>query len=213
MTVNTRYKILPRFPKHVIEEIEKTYNEKIGDDRVDSFVEDYKQIQPNLKVAILDCNIKLSEFKNTVSFLMSKPNSGMAICHTDKSRDFAVNIPIRVNPDKGDFIAGRFESLSDYPKGELQFSEKSHTLEDFKKEYPHYADPSHPWYVDRINTGLKWDYDEKYFENVKMYHPIFINTEMPHSYINDDDEWRVIGSLELKERDLKKALQILDKWV
>ena len=219
MTMNTRYKKLPKFPKHVVEAVEKTYNEKIGDDRISDFTNQYGNIQPHLKIGIFDCNIALDEFKNHITFLMSKPNSGIAIPHTDKSRDFGINIPIRVNLDKGDFISGRFESLSDYPVGKHQYPANPDNLEYYKKKYPHYYDPEHHHYIGSpesgsvTSPGLRWDYDERYFENVKMDHPLFINTTMPHSYVNDDDEWRVIGSLELKERDLKKVLHLVDKWV
>jgi hypothetical protein len=43
--------------------------------------------------------------------------------------------------------------------------------------------------------------------------PIFINTGLPHSWINDDDEHRVLASLFLKTEDFEEASRIVDQWV
>lgn len=110
----------------------------------------------------------------------------MGIPHTDKSRSFCLNVPIRVNGNKSDYIAGKFESLADYPDPE------TFTLEG--------------------RTGLKFEYDEKYFERVEMDTPIFINTGLPHSWINNDEGYRVLTSLFFKTENFEEASDIVEKW-
>lgn len=185
--MTTRYKKLPNFPQRVTDLLLQKYDEEIGDGRVADYPNQFTTIQPHLKMVGFPVEMDLPEFDPYVIFLISDPNSGMGIPHTDKSRDFCLNIPIRVNLDKGDYIAGRFESLSDYPEPE------SFVLEG--------------------KTGLKFEYDEKYFENVRMDTPIFINTGLPHSWINDDDHYRVLASLYFKTRDVEEASRIVDQWV
>lgn len=182
----TRYKKLPNFPQRVTDLLLQKYDEEIGDDRVATCDNQISSIQPHLKMVGFNIDLGLPEFDPFVIFLISDPNSGMGIPHTDKSRDFCLNIPIRVNVNKGDYVAGKFESLSDYPEPE------AFTLEG--------------------KTGLRFDYDENYFENIKMDNPIFINTGLPHSWINDDDEYRVLASLYFKTRDVEEAAQIVEKW-
>ena len=184
--MTTRYKILPNFPQHVINAVVNKYNKEIGN-KVDDYPNQLPTAVSNLKVIQVLMDIDLPEFKPAVLFLISKPNSGLGIPHIDRSRNFSLNIPIQVNPDKGHYIAGRFELLSDYP------------------------DPKPRMFGGEITQT--YDYDEKYFEKVRMEHPIFINTGLPHSWINDDDQHRVIVNLFLKTKDFEEASRIVDQWV
>lgn len=183
-----RYKKLPNFPQRVTDLLLQKYDEEIGDRGVATCTnQNYRHIQPHIKMMTFNVDLDLPECYSRIMFLISGPNTGMGIPHTDKSRDFCINVPIRVNGNKTDYIAGKFGSLSDYP------------------------DPE-PFTIDG-KTGLKFGYDEKYFERVKMDTPIFINTGLPHSWINDDDEHRVLASLFLKTEDFEEASRIVDQWV
>lgn len=187
IVTTTRYKILPNFPKEIIDNATIKFEKEIGYNNIEDYPKHPNTIQPHLKMAYFPFDINLEGFKPFIIFLMSPPNSGMGIPHVDKSRKCCINIPIRVNPERGDYIAGRFDNLDMYPKPQL-FNLNG-------------------------KTGLKYEYDKKYFENVRMEYPIFANTSLPHSWINDDDNYRVIAGLYFIDEDIKNASKIAEQWI
>jgi hypothetical protein len=124
---------------------------------------------------------------NTVLFLVSNPNSGVQSVHTDKSRNFSINFPIQVDPVKGPFLCG------------------------YHREYKSYV-----WEETVIVDGLetnRFSYREKDFEKVAVDQPLIVNTKIPHSWANDSDKHRIIGSFFLKVKELDKAIAIAKDWM
>jgi hypothetical protein len=180
------YKLLKKFPTNIIHNITKVYEANIkGKEPV--LKNNVPNVQNNLKIVLHNFGYMSSEFHNEVSFLISEPNMGMAKVHIDKSRNFALNIPLKVNNEKSSYIAGKFLNIEDYT--------------DAKK------------FIIDGKIGYTFDYNPDQYEEVKISNPILINTSLPHSWTNYDDDYRVLASLIFKTDNMKKALQICENWI
>lgn len=186
--MTTRYKLLPNFPKDIVDLAHSEYQRVIGSN-LNKFIHSkrIKTIQPNLTVVEVPVDIGLPELKPVVTFLISLPKSGWGIIHTDKSRLSAINIPIQIDLEKGAYITIKEKYINNIPEGSL-----------FELEG---------------KIGYTWPKSEEYFEEVLITHPMFINTSIPHSWNNMDDDYRIVASLSFKEDDPEVTAKIVDKWI
>jgi len=184
--MTTRYRLLPNFPQHITREVKSRCESIIKSLGIENISNDLSTIQSKLTLKSVPVVIDSEHFADDVILMITKPNSGMGQPHTDKSRHFTINIPIQVEASKGYYIAGIYDSLSEYPKPNV-------VLLDNKQ-------------------SCSWDYDESYYENVEMSCPIFINTSLPHSWTNMSDSYRVVAGLRFKTNDLTEAENIIKEW-
>lgn len=188
--MTTRYKLLNNFPSDVIDFIHSEYHRVIGDDNLEKFInspDKIKTIQPSLTMIPHRVELPIPELEPIIIFLITPPNSGMGIIHTDKSRHCGLNVPIRVDLKDGPYIALKEEALDNIPAG------KSFELDG--------------------KIGYTWDYNSEYFEEVQLTAPIFVNTGLPHSWDNRSNDYRILGSLYFKELDTESASIISNQWI
>lgn len=188
----TRYKLLPKFPEDLKDFIHSEYHRVIGDHNLEKFVnspDKIKTAQPHLTMIPhkVDLDLGILEFEQYIIFLITPPNSGIGIVHTDKSRFHCINVPIKIDLEKGPYIA-------------------------IKEEYLHSIPPGKSFVINN-KTGYTWDYNEDQFERVQITDPIFCNTGIPHSWDNSSDDYRVLGSIYFKEPDVETASLMVDPWV
>lgn len=181
------YKLLKNFPTSIIHNVTSVYETKVKG-KESSLENDIPNVQDNLKIVLHDMGYISSDFHSKISFLISKPNMGMAKVHIDKSRKFALNIPLKINHEKSSYIAGKYVNIEDYT------SPKKFVIDG--------------------KVGYTFDnYTPEQYEEIKILNPILINVSLPHSWTNYDDDYRVIASLTFKTEDMKKALEISERWV
>lgn len=186
-TYNTIYRLLPNFPQSVIDFAHEQYKLFLGgDSNLPNAKNQVDTIQPTLTMIPQRIDVGLAELEPIIIWLITPPKSAMGIIHTDKSRSSGINIPIKVNPEKGPYVAGKFNSFDSYPNPKrFELNGK---------------------------FGYTWDYTEDLFEDVPITHPIFVNTGLPHSWKNEDDDYRVLASLYFKELDVDTTADIAKQW-
>jgi hypothetical protein len=180
---------LKNFPEEIVELVKQKYNEKIGIKNVALIENTVKNIQSDrLKIVNMNCAIlNYIEFKPIINFLISKPNMGRAIIHTDKSRGFSLNIPVIVDNKNSSFITGKYNDISKY-------GGYGKTIIDGK-------------------SALDFKYKEKDYEFIKLDYPILINTKIPHSWTNYANEYRVVASLSFNNIEkYEEAFKLCEKW-
>ena len=182
---------LPNFPQRIVDLLHKEYNDFLGGDsslpNISNSEIQVINAQPTLTIIPQKLDLGIKELSDRIMWQIVLPDSPMGIIHADRSRTSAINIPIKVNdPKKGPYIAGRFNSLDDYPE-------------------------SKPFELDN-KVGYHWDYDEKLFQRIPITQPIYINTALPHAWKNDDNDYRVLASISFHEQDADVTANIAKQW-
>ena len=181
-----RWQYLPNFPKEVLNTVTEYFLSEYSTEEDIASITYGKCEFGNMFIAAVP-NLDNLFFESSVLFLVSKPNSDLSSIHTDKSRDFSINLPIQVDPIKGPFLCG------------------------YHREYKSYK-----WTETVILNGLesnRFSYREKDFEKVTVDQPLILNTKFPHGWINNSDKHRVIGSFSLKADKLDEAIGIVKDWM
>lgn len=181
-----RWQYLPNFPKEVLNIVTEYFWSKYPTEEDIASIP-YGKIDFGNIFAKTVPNLNNLFFQSSVLFLVSKPNSGLSSVHTDKSRDFSINLPIQVDPLLGSLLYG------------------------YHREYKSYK-----WTETVILNGLesnRFSYREKDFEKVSVDQPLILNTKFPHAWINNSDKHRVIGSFSLKVDNLDEAITIVKDWM
>jgi hypothetical protein len=181
-----RWQRLNNFPKQPLDGITKYFNHNYAKD-IDNIVNEVPNIQPHLRIKTIEYPVNLSGFHNYVSFFISDPKMGMAIPHTDKSRGYSLNFPIRVDHANSNYVAGIHEDLEKY-KGRQTF-----TIND--------------------KTGTTFEYHPEDFEDVPLTCMTLINTYLPHSWTNNSSNYRVVGSLFMEYTDINDVLIHTEQWI
>jgi hypothetical protein len=183
-----RWQYLPKFPVDILSNLIEVF--------LSEFSEDDIRTKPNevdcvgdgyARMFMREIEINSSLIYDKCLFLISDPRSGISNIHTDKSRNYSLNFPIRVDREKGCFLSG------------------------YHRQYKYYD-----WKESVTMNGMEtnqFGYTKKDFEKVALDQPIILNTKIPHSWMNESYDYRIVGSLFLKEKQLDKALDIVKDWV
>lgn len=177
---------LENFPKDLLEDISRCFFDHYKQD-IENIVNQVPNTQKHLRIITIEYPVNLPGFLNHVSFFISDPNMGMATVHTDKSRSYSLNFPIQVDHSKSNYIAGLHEDLDKY-KGKQFFT------------------------IDG-KTGTTYDYTPDDFEEVPLTCLTLINTDIPHSWTNYSDDYRVVGSLFMKYNDIDEVSENTKQWI
>lgn len=168
---------LPNFPPEVKPKLLNIYN------NYKHHFSEVHSIHKGTKINIIDnfphFDLKI-KFCKKITFLVSKPNLGNSLLHTDrylmdetgKIIDHSgILIPLKVNKNKSKFITGRYEDLNKYN------ITNTHTVDDKT--------------AGRQRVAYEFEYDPELFEELDLEPAIFINGYIPHLYSNEDDEERI----------------------
>lgn len=176
--VTIRYKLLPNFPREIIELVKKTFYEKFPD------IESLKKLPLSnhensiLRYTGMEIDISHDLFLNKMLCMVSFPECGRGQIHIDQGRDFSINIPIQVDYDKGPFVVIR-DGL----------------------------------YGNIVKAGdINYDYIPEYYEDVNVNCPILVNTSIPHAFVNDSKEWRIMLSIFPKASNIEDAWDLVKHW-
>lgn len=187
--MTTRYKKLRNLPDDLLSKVYDEYHKFISGTSLKALVGDknkIKTIQPKLTMIPIPVDFGIPEIFPQMIVLITEPNSGMGIVHTDKSRLGGINIPLKVELETCPYIA-------------------------LKEEYLDTIGPGVEFELDG-KKGRTWEYDPEKFENVYLDAPLFVNTSLPHSWNNASNNYRVLASLFFHEIDAEKCAEIVEKW-
>jgi hypothetical protein len=121
----------------------------------------------SLKNKVLDWN----GMSFGISFLVSYPNIGLYTVHTDRRRDFAFNVPIKVDNEKSKVLVMADDDLSKCGPMSTELGRDGHE--------------GHYWH----------EAVESNFSNLNFQAPMLLNTSKPHSWTNYSNELRVVATL------------------
>tara|TARA_B110000977_G_scaffold117123_2_gene151290 strand:+ start:2909 stop:3484 length:576 start_codon:yes stop_codon:yes gene_type:complete len=183
-----RWQYLSKFPVDIINELITTFLSEFSEEDIRTKPSEVGHVRDDYaRMFKRKIKIDSSLIQNECLFIISDPHSGIYNIHTDKSRNYSLNFPIRVDREKGCFLSG------------------------YHKQYKYY-DWKESVAVKGMETN-RFNYTEKDFEKVPLDQPIILNTKIPHSWMNESADHRIIGSLSLKEKELDKALSAVKDWM
>jgi len=131
-----------------------------------------------------------------VNYLITTPNAGMWYTHVDLGREFALNIPIQVNLDKGYVLVCKDGDYSKLGKLLDDVSEVTPEIEEIAKNRWGVSDDDFEEYVKSGKIMKIWiNAKESDFEKIYIDKPMILNSQIPHSWVNYDNRFRVVASL------------------
>jgi len=142
---------------------------------------------------------------NGVSFVInmfiSKPNTGMWYTHVDANRDFALNIPLQVEQEKGYVLVYNSDDYTKLGKNVQQYDEITDEIKEILESLGRKVDVTDPVALEnhmKAGKAMHWlGPTESDFEKVLLDKPMILNTSIPHSFVNHDDKFRVVASLQM----------------
>ena len=186
-----RWRYLPKFNKKLLNFVVKSFWDEFDLENLKPHeLHEYLGQKGLLNMYIRTPKLGADVFYDKVMYMVSAPNAGVQNIHTDKSRDFSINFPIQVDPIKGCYLCGKYTEYYKYDQLDPLYLEHG---------------PEGPTY--------QFGYRENDFEKVSIDKPVILNTKIPHTWENFSDEYRVMGSIFMKETNLDKALKILEPWM
>ena len=59
---------------------------------------------------------------------------------------------------------------------------------------------------------INYDYIPEYYEDVKIDCPILVNTAIPHAFVNNSNEWRIMVSIFPRVENIGSAEELVKSW-
>lgn len=205
---NYNYVKFNNFPEERIQQL-RDIAEEVLDEGILGDNPTYKDYSKNLRFISKYSwpkPIEINGINFYMNFLVTIPNAGMWYTHVDLARTFVLNIPLQVNLEKGYVLVYGGDDHDDktYPKlGKI--------LDDVSEVTPEIEEISRGRYAEKY--GIKTDEDfaeyvksgkimkiwinatESDFEKIPLDKPMVLNAQIPHSWVNHDDKFRVVASL------------------
>jgi hypothetical protein len=171
-----RYLILDKFPEEYLHYARDAY--KVIQSRPDEY-----DIQG--KCLFYESSLDHIPINPTISFLRSPKNMGMAVVHIDSLNlpHFGVNIPVKVNHAKSSFFTIKVEHLNDCK--EIVTAQYQNKL--------------------LYQPEAIFEFEPEKYEEIKLDHPLLVNTIIPHTWSNFDDEERVICRFNFKFNSIEEV--------
>lgn len=177
-----RYEHLYNFPQEIVDFLFDEYHKVFSKDE-DRYTENPERHDDAiLRYKGQELDIPGYPELNWLSFFNTIPNGGMSVIHHDLGRNFCINIPLQVHPEKGAFLC-----LKEGLWGTKVTK-------------------------DDIINGSDYEYVPEYYENVAITVPTFINNSHPHGFMNFDDKWRIMLSVGLNFETIEDAWEHCKKW-
>ena len=193
---NFKYIVYPNLPQEYIEQLKDIAQSAIPEGILgDNSIIDYSEYPQMFKCYGGPFDINGASFE--CRYLITKPNSGKFVTHTDGGRSYGLNIPIQVDFLKGYFLVYNGEDHSDDTYPEL-----GNSIKPFDRELPpeiramFNAQTDEELYRSNSIGRFWWPHPKiTLFKKVTLNRPLLINAKLPHTFVNYGDTFRVIASL------------------